>query len=56
MKIIKLLTTDDKAAFEKNDSENHVCLYEPGSHLQPCSSLLILLCDNSLPGRKLGFQ
>lgn len=33
MKIIKLLTTHDKAAFEKNDSENHVCVYEPGSHL-----------------------
>lgn len=33
MKIIKLLTTDDQAAFEKNDSEKHVCLYEPGSHL-----------------------
>ena len=27
MKIIKLLTTDDQAAFEKNDSEKHVCLY-----------------------------
>lgn len=33
MKSIKLLKTDDKVAFEKNDSENHVCLYEPGSHL-----------------------